>query len=96
MKIRNGYVSNSSSSSFVIPLDMLTEGKIDSIFNHMEEAKKHKDYYDFGTVDDYDAWSITQDEHYIQGYTIMDNFDMGTFLLDYLKIPGNVVKWDYY
>lgn len=93
MKIRNGYVSNSSSASFVIPLDMLCDCKIDSIHNHVQEAQKHKAYYDFGDVED--GWSITQEEHYILGYCVMDNFDMHTFLHDYLKIPGNVVKWDY-
>ena len=95
MKTRNGFVSNSSSSSFIIPLDMLSGGKIDSIYNHIEEASKHASYYGFSDVGDYDMWSITQDEFYIQGYTQMDNFDMHTFLHDYLKIPGNVVKWDF-
>lgn len=95
MKVRNGFVSNSSSSSFVIPLDMLCDCKIESIYNHIEEASKHASYYDFDCVDDGDAWSITQDEFYLTGYTMMDNFDMHTFLHDYLKIPGNVVKWDY-
>jgi len=95
MKIRNGFVSNSSSASFVIPLDMLCDCKIESIFNHIQEAQKHKSYYDFGDVDDMDAWTIQQEEFYLTGYTMMDNFDMHTFLHDYLKIPGNVVKWDY-
>jgi len=93
MKIRNGYVSNSSSSSFVISLDMLSDCKIESIYNHIEEAQKNKGYYDFGDTDD--GWSISQDEYYLSGYCIMDNFDMHTFLHDYLKIPGNVVRWDY-
>jgi len=61
----------------------------------MEEASKHSAYYDFGTLDDYNAWSISQDEYYLEGYTHMDNFDMNTFLKDYLNIPGNVIKWDY-
>lgn len=95
MKKRHGFVSNSSSSSFIIPLDMLSESKINAIHNHIEEASKHSEYYDFGGVCDYDMWSITENEFYIQGYTLMDNFDMGTFLLDFLKIPGNVVKWDH-
>jgi len=95
MKIRNGFVSNSSSSSFIIPLDMLTDNKIECIHNHIEEARKHQSYYDFGDIGFDDAWRITQDEYYIEGNTNMDNFSMSTFLEDYLKIPDNVIKWDY-
>ena len=72
---------------------MLCDCKIDSIHNYVEESEKHKSYYDFGDIED--SWFISQEEHYISGYCNMDNFDMHTFLHDYLKIPGNVVKWDY-
>jgi hypothetical protein len=39
MKIRNGFVSNSSSSSFVIKKAGLTEGQIDAIRRHGEYSK---------------------------------------------------------
>lgn len=94
MKTRNGFVSNSSSSSFIIPLDMLNERKIQSIYNHIKEAKEHSDYYDFGCVYDEDSWYISENENYIMGDTIMDNFSMSTFLIHYLRIPRENIKWD--
>jgi hypothetical protein len=95
MKLRNGFVSNSSSSSFIIPLDMLCSCKIDSIYNHIEEANKHNGYFDFGCIGEDDAWYISQDEYYIKGDTNMDNFDMYTFLNEFLNIPQNIIKWDH-
>jgi len=95
MKIRNGYVSNSSSSSFVLRKENLTELQINMIKNHIDEAKKHDEFYNFGSVDYDDSWDITDNEFYIRGYCIMDNFDMYKFIHDYLKIPKSEVKWEY-
>lgn len=95
MKIRNGFVSNSSSSSFIIPLIELSNDEIETIKNHINIAKKHTDYYSFGWVDDGDKWSIRIDENYLSGYTNMDNFDMYEFIHKYMKIPKEIVKWDY-
>lgn len=95
MKKRNGFVSNSSSSSFIIPKEYLSEDKINKIWNHIEEAKTHMNYYDFSSVHEEDAWSISDDENYIEGSCFMDNFDMRTYLQDYLNVPENVIKWVY-
>lgn len=95
MKKRTGFVSNSSSSSFIIPKEFLSEDKKSKIWNHIEEAKIHMNYYDFSCVNYDDAWSISEDEFYIEGSCFMDNFDMATFLIDYLKIPNNIIKWNY-
>ena len=92
MKIRNGFVSNSSSSSFVIPKDKLTEEQIQQIYDQSYEAEKHTEYFDFGNVDD--SWSISQSEFYISGYCIMDNFDMYEYLINYLKIDRELIHWD--
>lgn len=39
MKVRQGFVSNSSSASFIIKKDSLTPRQIDFIYNHEETAK---------------------------------------------------------
>jgi len=93
MKIRAGFVSNSSSSSFVIPKRELTYEQIEKIRNHSEEAGKHSEYYDFGSVED--SWYISESEYYISGNCSMDNFDMHEFLVKYLKIDKELIKWDY-
>jgi len=95
MKVRNGFVSNSSSSSFVIPKDKLGDYEIFAIKNHIELANKHYVYYDFGCIDYDDAWGISDDDYYIMGSTIMDNFDMHEFLTKFLKIPKDIIKWQY-
>jgi len=84
MKLRNSFVSNSSSASFVIQKSKLSEKQIDLIKNHIEACNN-------GTVDcpcDFssdpywhpgDGWKITEDEDAIKGFTIMDNFRMEPF-----------------
>lgn len=93
MKLRQGFVSNSSSSSFVIPLSLISQKDIDSIKNHIEIAKKHESYYDFDGVYEEDSWSIYEEEFYLTGSCTMDNFDMHTFLHKLLKIQPGIVKW---
>jgi hypothetical protein len=92
MKIRNGFVSNSSSSSFVIPKDKLTDYQIAGIHNYNEEANKHQEYFNFGSPND-DGWFISESEFYISGYCHMDNFDMYEYLFEYMKLPREIVKW---
>jgi hypothetical protein len=95
MKIRNGFVSNSSSSSFVIPKDKLGDYEIHAIHDHINLAEKHDVCYDFGCISYDDAWSISEDDYYIMGSTHMDNFNMHKFLIKFLKIPRDLIKWEY-
>jgi hypothetical protein len=82
MKIRDGFVSNSSSSSFVINKKCLTEEQLDAIRNHIEYAKNNfSDFDDIGYVTEGLVWSIKEKESEIYMSTSMDNFDMYTFLL---------------
>lgn len=88
MKIRNGFVSNSSSSSFVLPTDCVTVAQLNKIKNHIGFAKKFK----MGYVTTYDEWDIVEDEKFIRGSTNMDNFDMAEFM-EKIGIDMSKVEW---
>ena len=74
MKIRAGFVSNSSSSSFVLDASKLTAEQIAKIDNHSEEGAKLNIMW----ADD--AWGVTHVGGTILLGTTMDNFDMEYFL----------------
>jgi len=84
MKIRNGFVSNSSSSSFVINKKNLRNSQINNIFNHIEFGKKMK-FTEYPDVDYHceegDSWKCLDNGDTIEVYTMMDNFDMYDFLI---------------
>ena len=86
MKIRNGFVSNSSSSSFIIKKDKLTEDQIsaikdyEQIYNELPDIiKECNDLFEAA-----EGWNIEEGDEEIRGYTYMDNFGM----FDYLRIIG--------
>lgn len=72
MKIRLGFVSNSSSSSFTISMD-------DISVNQLKLLRKHDLSEEF-LGDDWnrpsDAWQIDEKKGYIICSTFMDNFDL--------------------
>lgn len=74
MKIRNGFVSNSSSCSFTIDKWNLSPNQIEMIFNHVKfgEAMGMDNYEE--------VWSIEETETSLHFFTWMDNFDMIEFL----------------
>lgn len=74
MKLRNGFVSNSSSCSFTIDKWNLSPEQIYMIENYQHFAKEMN-------MSDYDCeWSLEHTETSIHFYTSMDNFDMLEFL----------------
>lgn len=90
MKIRSGFVSNSSSSSFIIPLYKLSEEQKEKIYNHIEVGKQiddklladGKDYrYEY-----YEEWKVLEDDFCIWCSTSMDNFDLIGLVIEELKL----------
>ena len=66
MKIRNGFVSNSSASSFTILTENLTPKQKEQLLNYNNE-----EYYDY--------WDLFENDSFISGITIIDNGDIHDF-----------------
>jgi hypothetical protein len=80
MKIRNGFVSNSSSSSFIIQKDALSKLQIKALLEYpMSE-------------DNCDRWSVNEYDDCISGFTIMDNGYISK-IMDELEITD--IEWDF-
>jgi hypothetical protein len=101
MKYRNGFVSNSSSSSFIIKKNKLTKRQIEQIKNYQEEAAIIGEYCKlpqghcgacgkFGYIDDH--WQITETMTEIKGNTIMDNFNFDTYLKE-IGVKDEDIAW---
>lgn len=93
MKIRVGFVSNSSSSSFVLRKSKLTAIEVDKIKNHIEWAKRLG--LEMVCADEYNKWNVREDEEIIWLDTSMDNFDMSYFLYEGIQInPDAIISRD--
>jgi len=84
MKIRQGFVSNSSSSSFMIYTEHLTAPQLYKILNH--------DYKDQGKDLENEGWSTEVKGTKLIGFVSQDNYDMGAFLRK-IGIPEKVIHW---
>lgn len=91
MKLRTGFVTNSSSSSFTIAKSNLTTDQIEKIKNHIKVAKELE--MDSSYYDEWDRWSITETDQLIRGFTIMDNFNMSKFLR-LIGVDVEDVEWE--
>lgn len=87
MKIRQDFVTNSSSSSFIICKKKIDDDQIEAIHEHSTLAKK-MGYYNCNS-----PWSIWEDDEYIYGDTPMDNFNMGSFLDD-IDVNPKYIYWN--
>lgn len=90
MKLRHGFVSNSSSSSFVLDKTKCSEEQLAAIRDHVTYADEN--FFDFYT-DRFARWDLTEKASEIRGFTWMDNFDMKEFMRK-IGVPGNAVSFD--
>ena len=81
MKIRNGFVSNSSSASFMIPKSRLNYHQGQMILG-------------FVRSDDYeDNWDIYEDGDCIRGFTSMDNGALSRWA-EKVEFPVSTMEWE--
>ena len=79
MKSRTDFVTNSSSSSFVVRKTDITEEQ-KHILLDQEASQKLAEFYNLSEYDGPETWDITETADAIVGYTWMDNFDYHAFL----------------
>lgn len=87
MKLRIGFVTNSSSSSFTIARSDLTDEQIEKIKNYFEAAKE------VGMNDFNDWWDINETNFNINGFTCMNNGDMLKFLR-LIGVDRDNIEWE--
>ena len=83
MKYRQGFVSNSSSASFVVPKSKLSESEISALlaYNLM--------------VENTDGWTIYENDEYVRGSTVMDNDALDDYL-ESIDFDFRKMEWSDY
>ena len=77
MKTRSGFVSNSSSASFILQLSKMSDVQ-EHAMSHIVQVAKTLDFSK-SDIDDLSYWTINEDSEFIRGSTVMDNDGMDRF-----------------
>lgn len=89
MKTRIGFVSNSSSSSFVVKKEGLS-GKDIKLIDKWDELAKSDYPHDKKYIDD---WHMTEDDEEYKFSTYMDNFNLIEYFEKELEIDIQDISW---
>lgn len=108
MKIRTSFVSNSSSASFILKKDGLSELHRLMVLNHIECGKMFLEFFNrlpiekkdvwiemfCIPIDKYDKWHLEETEDKITGHTNMTNFSLEDFF-GVIGIDEKLYEFDY-
>ncbi len=86
MKIRTGFVSNSSSASFIIDREFLSLSQEAELMRHSRDRENN-----------HDGWSVylSDDLRFIEGFTSMDNGSLEEFFIEIGldRYKDDFIKW---
>jgi hypothetical protein len=99
MRVRQSFVSNSSSSSFILDAKKITAFQLFQLENYKEISKIYQSDYeeDEGDADycyDTNAWYVNNRGNTIELSTSQDTFDMEKYM-ESIDIPDDAIV-DYY
>ncbi len=80
MKIRIGFISNSSSASFILDKRYITSDDIQKIRNFCSDVGENEGQC-------WDSWSVTETGDFLNCYTTMDNGYLFKWIKENLNIP---------